>query len=118
MLKTLKSTESEAQPDKGGVGVGRSRAERDSSGPDGSGIEDGGIDGGEVEDNKVGRKGQKTSKSKKTIGLDFFTSGARLAFIKLKQAFIKASILHHFYPERHIRIETDASGYAIREILT
>lgn len=47
----------------------------------------------------------------------FFTSKlVKQAFIKLKQAFIKTSILNHFDLERHIRIETDASGYAIAEI--
>ncbi len=43
----------------------------------------------------------------------FLTPKARLAFTRLRQAFTEAPILHHFDPERHIRIETDASGYAI-----
>ena len=57
------------------------------------------------------------SKSKKTES-GFLTSGARKAFTELRQAFIKALILHHFDPERHIRIETDESGYAIGGILS
>ena len=36
----------------------------------------------------------------------------------MRQAFLKAPILHHFDPERHIRIETDASGYAIGGVLS
>ncbi len=48
----------------------------------------------------------------------FLTLEAKLAFIRLKQAFTEAPILHHFDPERHIRIETDASGYAIGRLLS
>ncbi len=48
----------------------------------------------------------------------FLTFKARKVFIKLKQAFIETSILNHFDPEHHIQIETDASGYAIVEILS
>ena len=40
----------------------------------------------------------------------FLTLDARRAFTQLRQAFTKALILQHFDPERHIRIETDASG--------
>ena len=32
--------------------------------------------------------------------------------------FFKAPILGHFDPKRHIRIETDASGYAIGGVLS
>ena len=82
------------------------------------------VDGGEVKVDEFGKKARKTSKSKnlsksqKTVGLDFLTLGAKLAFTKLRQAFLKASILHHFDPERHIRIETDVSGYAIGGVLS
>ncbi len=38
-------------------------------------------------------------------------------FIKLKQAFVKAPILNHLAPERHIKIKIDVSGYAIGGIL-
>ena len=48
----------------------------------------------------------------------FLTPDAREAFNQLKQAFTKAPILWHFDPECHIRIETNASGYAIREVLS
>ena len=79
-------------------------------------------------------KNQKTAKSKKWIYIKkaeafkvinlntqlglFLTSGARKTFIKLKQAFIKASILNRFDPERHIQIETDVLGYAIGRIFS
>ena len=117
MLKTL-STKS-AEPRKGVVGVGGgSRAGRDRGGIDGSEMNDVEVDGGEVEVDEVGKKARKTSKSKnssksKTVGSDFLTPGAKLAFTKLRQAFLKAPILHHFDPERHIRIKTDTLGYTI-----
>ena len=61
---------------------------------------------------------KKTSKSKKIVGpSDFSTSGARLAFTKLRQVFVKALILHYFDLERHIQSKTDVLGYAISEIL-
>ena len=79
-------------------------------------------------DNKIGKKGQKTSKSKnsfkklfkskKTVKSDFFTLRAKLAFTKLRQMFIKAPIFHHLDPKRHIRVETNASGYAICQIFS
>ena len=115
MLKT-------AEPRKGGDGVGSdSRAERD--GIDRNGMDNIEIDGGEVKVDEVGKKGRKTSKSKKsskskTVGSDFLTPGAKLAFTELKQAFFKAPILHYFDPERHIRIETDASGYTIGRVFS
>ncbi len=80
-----------------------------------------------------GQKGQKTAKSKKWICAEkaeasraknlgqsrlFLTADARRAFTKLRQAFLKAPILNHFDPERHIRIETDVSGYAIGGVLS
>ena len=49
---------------------------------------------------------------------NFLTPEAKLAFSRLRQAFTEAPILHHFDPERYIRIETDASGYAIGGILS
>ena len=119
MLKTSGSTKSATQPGEGGVGVGgNSRAERDGSRLDESRIDDGEVDGGEVRDNEVGKKVQKLSKSKKTVGLDFFTLGAKLAFTKLRQAFVKAPIFHHFDPEHHIRTVMDISGYAISGALS
>ena len=115
MLKT-------AKPRKGGDGVGcNNRAGRD--GIDRNGMDDVKIDGGEVKVDEVRKKGRKTFKSKKsskskTVGSDFLTPKAKLAFTELRQAFLKAPILHHFDPERHIRIETDASGYAIGGVLS
>ena len=43
----------------------------------------------------------------------FLTSGARMAFTKFKQAFIKALVLHHFDLDHYIRVEMDVSGYTI-----
>ena len=77
------------------------------------------VDNGKVEDDKVGKKGRKMSKSKnlskskKTVGSDFLTPRARLAFTKLRQTFVKAPILHHLDPECYILVETDVSGYVI-----
>ena len=109
-----------AEPKKGRDGVGRhSRARRG-----GSEMNDVKVDGGEIEGNEVGKKAQKTSKSKnlsksqKTVGSDFLTPGAKLAFTKLRQTFLETPILHHFNPNRHIRIETDVSGYAIDRFLS
>ena len=118
MLKTL-GTES-AEPRKGGVGVvGNSRAGRSRSGIDGSRMNDVKVDGGEVEVDEVGKKVQNLSKFKKTVrSLDFLTPGAKLAFTKLRQAFIKAPILHYFDPEHHIQVETDVSGYTIGGVLS
>ena len=114
-----------AEPKKGGVGVGGdSKAERSGSKIDGNGMDDVEFHGGEIEDDEVGKKGRKMSKSKnlfkseKTVVSDFLTPEAKLAFTKLRQAFLKAPILHHFDLERHIRIETDVSGYAIGGVLS
>ena len=89
------------------------------------------IDDNEIEDNEVGKKDQKisksknltkfkkSSKSKKMVrSLDFLTPKARLVFTKLRQAFVKAPILYYFDLERHIQIETDASGYVIDEVFS
>lgn len=48
----------------------------------------------------------------------FFSLRARLAFTKLRQAFIKAHILDSFDPEYHIWVETDVSDYIISEVLS
>ena len=66
-------------------------------------------------------RAKKTEISKaKNLGQSsiFFITNAKKAFIKLKQAFVEALILNHFDPERHIRIEMDALGYAICRILS
>ena len=112
MLKT-------AEPRKGGVGVANnSRAGHGRSKIDGSGMDNIEVDGGKIEVDEVGKKGWKTSKSKKTVISDFFTLGAKLAFSELRQGFLKAPIPYQFDPERHIRIETDVSGYVIGGVLS
>ena len=109
-----------AKSGRGGAGVGGdSKARRNGSELDGSGTDDVEVDGVEVEDDEVGKKGRKMSKSKnlsnskKMVGSDFFILGARLAFTKLRPAFVKAPILHHFDTERYIQVEINASGYTI-----
>ena len=118
MLKTSESIESLTRPEKGGVGFdGDSKTRRDNSKLDESGIGDNKVD------NEIRKKGWNLTKSKnlsksKKTELGFLTSGARRVFTELGQAFIKAPIPHHFDSERHIRVETDASGYAIGRVLS
>ena len=115
MLKTSGSIEYKTRPGEGEVGVNGSRAGcgDNKAGRGGSKLDDGTRnDGDEVNGDEVGTKVQKLSKSKK-MESGFLTPGARKAFIELRQAFIKALILHHFDPERHIQVEMDASSYAI-----
>ena len=113
----LKTSESKTRPGEGGVGVGGSIARRDKSKLDGRRLDDDKVDSNEIGDNEVETKVQKLSKSKKPES-GFFTPGARKAFMKLRQAFIKAPILDHFDPECYIRVETDTSGYAIGRVLS
>ena len=91
-------------------------------------------DQSEKEPAQKSRKSKKIAKSKKKIRAKtiealrarnlssqsgaFFTTNARRAFIKLRQALIEAPILNHFDPECHIQIETDALVYAIGGILS
>ena len=76
-------------------------------------------------------EGKKSAKSKKPlksgnspnfdakkVGPSFLIPEARSAFNRLPLAFTKAPILRHFNPECHMRIETDASGYAISGVLS
>ena len=70
----------------------------------------------EVDDNEIGdndvterKNHQKTSKSKKLFkykktirSLDFFTPRVRLMFTKLREAFVKTPIFHHFNAKCHI----------------
>lgn len=87
-------------------------------------VDNGKVNGSEVGNNEIAKekhhqKTRKTFKSKKMIRFsDFFTFGARLAIIKIRQVFIKASIFHHFDSECHIWIETDALGYATGRTLS
>ena len=71
------------------------------------------------------KSGKKLSKSGNSTNFDatedrpkFLTPDARTAFNRLRLAFTEAPILRHFDPECHIRIETDASGYAIGGVLS
>lgn len=48
----------------------------------------------------------------------FLTFNTKKIFNLLRQAFTKAPILWHFYPEYHIRIETNISDYAIESVLS
>ncbi len=87
----------------------------------------------EKEPAQKGRKSEKTAKSKKWISAkkaeasraknfgqsgSFLTANARRAFTELRQAFFEAPIRNYFDPERHIQIETDASGYTIGGVLS
>lgn len=47
----------------------------------------------------------------------FWISEAKAALTKLWQAFIEALISNHFNPEHYIQIKTNASDYAIGQIL-
>ena len=48
-------------------------------------------------------KSKKSSKSKKTVEfLDLFTIKAKLAFAKLRKAFLKTPILYYFDLKRYI----------------
>ena len=88
-MKSLRNKS--VEPKKGKIRIsGDRRAGRDGSKVDGSEIDGSEVDGSEVEDNKVSKKVQKMSKfkklskSKKIVGSDFLTPGARLAFTKLR----------------------------------
>ena len=48
----------------------------------------------------------------------FLIPNTRKTFNQLRQAFTEAPILRYFDPECHIRIETNASCYAIRRVLS
>ena len=89
-MKTSESTKFTIRPGKSVVGVDdNNRAGYERSKLDGSELDGGEIDGGKVDD-KIEKKGQKTSKfkklskSQKTLGSDFLIPRARLAFTKLR----------------------------------
>ena len=94
----------------------------------GSAVEGGGIKIGGVKLMK-GKKSKNSAKDKtlkfvKAMSprtaleaTPFLTPEAKLAFTRLRQVFTEALILHHFDPERHTCIETDASGYSIGRVL-
>jgi hypothetical protein len=60
----------------------------------------------------------KGSKQGKQNGPFIFDETAQAAFVKLIEAFTTAPMLVHFDPQKPIRVETDASGFAIAAILT
>ncbi len=68
-------------------------------------------------DAAIASRGTKTNEndSKSSFVL---TPEAKNAFEELKTAFTTAPVLKHFTPELPIRVETDASGYAIGGILS
>jgi hypothetical protein len=47
-----------------------------------------------------------------------FTLNAKESFEKLRQTFLTASLLRHFDSNRKIKLETDASDFAISEIIS
>ena len=120
ILKISRSIESKIWSGKGKVGVDGSRTGYVGSKLDESKLDGGKVNSGEFKNDEVRKKVPKRSKSRNLSKstLDFLTSGAKLAFTKLRQTFFKAPILHHFNPERDIRIEIDVSGYAIGEFLS
>ena len=63
--------------------------------------------------NEISRNSTRVPNIGATGEPNFLTPDAKKAFNHLRLAFIEAPILRHFDPESHIRIETDASGYAI-----
>ena len=72
--------------------------------------------GGDCEDETVKRSPLTSKNSNRATS--YLTPNAKQAFTKLRQAFTKALILRHFDPKCHIRIKTDASGYAISGVLS
>ena len=122
MLKTTGSTGSAANPKETESEIGGDSVVGDS------------MVGGDEATNPTKRKNQaKTTKSKILVKFKnhdfpksrteeartgFLTPEARLAFTQLKQAFVEAPILYHFDPKSHIRIETDASSFAIGGVLS
>ena len=51
-------------------------------------------------------------------GSNYLTPAVKKAFNYLRHTFTEALIFQHFDLERHIRIETDASGYVIGGVLS
>jgi RNase H-like domain found in reverse transcriptase len=62
-------------------------------------------------------KTKRRAKQAEAVG-EFPIAEARGSFESLKVAFTELVTLHHFNPERLIRLETDASEYAISGILS
>ena len=49
---------------------------------------------------------------------NYLTPEAKRTFDQLRQVFTEAPILQHFDPEQYSRVETDAFGHAISEVLS
>ena len=60
-------------------------------------------------------KGSKNRKKPRRVQLNATES---MAFRQLKASFQSASLLHHFDPKKHIRLETDTSNKGIGEVLS
>ena len=67
---------------------------------------------------KPSKIGNASNFNAKKAGQSFLTPKARSTFNRLWLAFTKASILHHFDPEYHIWIKTNALGYTIDDMLS
>ena len=80
------------------------------------------VDSGSDRANKTVRNLSKKSTRMPNIGAtkepNFLTPNAKKTFNHLRLAFIEAPIFRYFDPESHIRIKTDALGYAIGEVLS
>ena len=92
------------------------RSSKNLSSSMGEDAEVGRVGGSDREDEKVERS-PLTSKNLNGI-TGYLTPDGKRAFIQLRQAFTEAPIFRQFDPEYHIRIETDASGYAIGGVLS
>lgn len=60
-------------------------------------------------------KGSKNGKKPGRVQLNATES---MAFRQLKASFQSASLLHHFDPEKHIRLETDTSNKGMGGVLS
>ena len=67
---------------------------------------------------KSSKSGNSTNSNTTEDGPKFLTPNARTAFNRLRLAFTKSLILQHFDLKCHIRIESDATSYAIGEVLS
>ncbi len=95
--------------------------EKNQDAPSAAGGANGGNVGRSIKNLSTAIKSAKSKKpnfAKANSGTDFLTLEAKEAFIHLRKAFTEAPILRHFDPERHIRIEIDASEYAIGGVLS
>lgn len=64
---------------------------------------------------------QKKSRESTRLQLDdtnFLRESGRKSFLKLKKTFAKAVLIQHFNSERETKLETDASSFALSDILS